>query len=328
MQGPAFSALVAEPLVDMGAHDPFYAGIYAPQSALTRIPKGVTAQFLDDAGVYHARYFDTAHTEWLLNTALARLAPLPATPVVLDIGSGSGNSVFALLNRIAQARIIATDVSPQLLAIMTRALDETGRRDRVAALCLDLNRRWFNPGNIDLAIGSAILHHLFDPLSLIAEVFAAIKPGGSLVFFEPFEAGHVMVSSIYRHILAEARMWDGLNPRIVSFFQAKVVEIALRRCEPKPVEAFADVDDKWLFTRPYLAAIAAKIGASRLQTYSTIDLDAPFTAQVRADLRLGLDLPDEALPQWAWRLIRDIEGSMSRDCKAEMIVEGGIIFTK
>jgi SAM-dependent methyltransferase len=328
MQGTELADIVAARLVDLGAHDNAYAGIYAPELALRQMPKGVTSQFLDDADQYHARYFDTAHTEWLLKTALMRLAPLPRAPVVLDIGSGSGNTVFALLDLLRGARIVATDASPQLLAIMNRALRETAAADRVTTLCLDLNARWFKPGTIDLAVGAAILHHLFDPPALVAEVFAAVKPGGSLVFFEPFEAGHAMVSTIYRTILAEAHVKGGLDPRLAVFFEAKMHEVALRRCAPKPAEEFADVDDKWLFTRPYLAAIAAKIGASRFETYSTIGLDAPFTAQVRADLRLGLDLPDAALPGWAWALIGDVEGSMSDDCKSEMIVEGGIIFTK
>ena len=112
----------AEPLVDLGDSDPAFAGIVTPRSALGAVKVGVTAQFLDHAEEYHRRYHDVDYWRFLIGNALEKAAITGEVGTVIDIGSGSGNSVIPLSERFPRARIVATDISPQLLAILRQFL--------------------------------------------------------------------------------------------------------------------------------------------------------------------------------------------------------------
>ena len=107
------------PLAHLGSvAGPDMAGIYIPESEVGIAPVGVSGQFLEDAGVYHRQYASTAYFKLLISDALKRIRMPAASPVILDIGSGSGNSVFPCLELFPDCRIVATDLSPNLLKIL------------------------------------------------------------------------------------------------------------------------------------------------------------------------------------------------------------------
>src|SRR5208282_1733333 len=112
------AAVFAEPLVELGAEAPAFADIYTPTSFHGATKVGVTAQFLENAEQYHRSYFDTGYWEFLLGNALAAAGNPEAPARIIDIGSGSGNSVIPLADRFPRAEIAATDISPQLLVIL------------------------------------------------------------------------------------------------------------------------------------------------------------------------------------------------------------------
>src|SRR5213078_4102226 len=110
--------IFATPLVDLGSGDPALAGIFAPIDEMRSPGPGVTAQFLENAADYHRRYFDTAYWSLVLGRALDTIELDRSPRTILDVGSGSGNSVIPLASRFPQAHIVATDVSAPLLAIL------------------------------------------------------------------------------------------------------------------------------------------------------------------------------------------------------------------
>ena len=98
---------------------------------------------------------------------------------------------------------------------------------------------------------------------------------------------------------------------MIDLFRGKIVHIGLMKCEPKDPTIYADIDDKWMFTREYFTEIGAKIGASRTVIYPINHSDRPFTNYMITMLRLGIGAVPSALPDWAWELIADIEASLS-----------------
>lgn len=58
--------------------------------------------------------------------------------LIADIGTGSGNITAALLKQMPQARALATDISPEALAVASMNLERTGVRDRAELLEGDL----------------------------------------------------------------------------------------------------------------------------------------------------------------------------------------------
>src|SRR5207244_8311540 len=92
-------------------------GIVGLPSASSRSHVGVTAQFLEEAGTYHQRYTAHGYFRNLIEAAVRR-AGIGEVHAVLDLGSGSGNSVVPALELFPTADIVAVDISPQLLAIL------------------------------------------------------------------------------------------------------------------------------------------------------------------------------------------------------------------
>jgi release factor glutamine methyltransferase len=76
-------------------------------------------------------------TETLVLEALDRLKPL-AAPAVLDLGTGSGCIAVSLAHQKKDARVTATDISPDALAVARRNAAKHGVADRVAFVDGDL----------------------------------------------------------------------------------------------------------------------------------------------------------------------------------------------
>jgi SAM-dependent methyltransferase len=103
---------------------------------------------------------------------------------ILDLGSGTGTGVFALLRCFAEADAIAVDASAPFLRRLEARARDLGLADRVAAVEADLDVTWPATGAVDLVWASASLHHFADPARILAEVFGALRPGGLLTVLE------------------------------------------------------------------------------------------------------------------------------------------------
>ena len=108
----------------------------------------------------------------------------PPSRRILDLGSGSGTGTLALLQRFEGAEVTAVDVSETMLEHLIRKAGALGLADRVHTVRADLDAGWPAVGAVDLAWASASIHHLADPDRVLADVFAALRPGGLLVVAE------------------------------------------------------------------------------------------------------------------------------------------------
>jgi len=321
------ASVFAEPLVDLGGETPQFAGVYAPRNTLGAAKVGVTSQFLENAEHYHRAYFDTGYWNFLLGNALtaARIAEAPRR--IIDIGSGSGNSVIPLADRFPDAEIVATDISPQLLAILRDFLRRRPEGDRRFGLvCVDAMEASYRPEVADLAVGAAILHHILDPDRVLAACRRALAPGGWAIFFEPFESGNALLKFTYRRILAEASAAERASPGL-SFIE-RMVEDYKRRERPRSDPIYRDLDDKWMFTRTYFDRLRAEQGWAELVTYALNVSPTGLRDQAVVHLRLGAGLAADALPSWAWAVIDEADSSLSDDLRRELAQEGAVLLRK
>ena len=90
-------------------------------------------------------------TEHLVEVALAER--LPASPWILDVGTGSGILAVTLVLEIPGARLVATDLSPGALAIAAGNARRHGVRERVRLVGLDLTAG-LDLGRFDLVVSN------------------------------------------------------------------------------------------------------------------------------------------------------------------------------
>ena len=154
-----------------------------------------------------------------LSAALARAVSLAGEgrrePVrALDVGSGTGNLTRRLI--ALGARVTAADLSPKLLAEVTRPLGASGQVKTRA-----LNGRNLEPipdGAFDLAVAYSVLHHIPDYAALVGEMARVVRPGG-IVYLDHERSEGSWTSPEYQRFLREAvvapprrRWWYWLQP--------------------------------------------------------------------------------------------------------------------
>jgi SAM-dependent methyltransferase len=103
---------------------------------------------------------------------------------ILDLGSGTGTGALALAARFPDAEVTAVDVSEEMLDRVTGKARDRGLAGRIRTVRADLDEAWPSVGTVDLIWASASLHHMADPGRVLADAFAAIRPGGLLVAAE------------------------------------------------------------------------------------------------------------------------------------------------
>ncbi|HEV3241193.1 MAG TPA: class I SAM-dependent methyltransferase [Casimicrobiaceae bacterium] len=321
------ASVFGEPLVDLGVATPAFEGIYTPESFHGATKVGVTAQFLENAEQYHKSYFDTGYWNFLLGNAFAAAGNPDAPKRIIDIGSGSGNSVIPLADRFPNAEIVATDISPQLLAILRDFLcRRSDGGERFGLVCVDAMAARYQPAVADLAVGAAILHHILEPKRVLASCFQALAPGGWAIFFEPFEAGNALLKFTYRRILAQASAAERLAPGL-RFIQ-RMVEDYQRRELPADAAIYRELDDKWMFTRTYFDRVRGEQGWSEMITYALNVSPTGLRDQAAVHLRLGTGLAPDAIPAWAWSIVDETDASLSADLRRELAQEAAVLLRK
>ncbi|NRP89755.1 Ubiquinone/menaquinone biosynthesis C-methyltransferase UbiE [Ensifer adhaerens] len=312
--------------VDLGAAvESRYAGIFSPREEVSVVPLGVTAQFLENPEDFHHAATDTEHAQWLISTVLERISHVPENSLVLDVGSGSGNTAFALLRTLKDPVILATDISRPLLRSLLTTAKTVKNGSSIVPVCIDLNKPSFRDNRFDLIVGRAILHHLFEPDILIKNLYASMKPGSSMVFFEPYECGYAFFGMLLEMIIETANRMPGVSDEIITFLRG--TSLSYQKCEPKPVEEYANLDDKWNFSRSYFERVADDLGA-HLRIYPMYKSAHPYSGELAFRLKAGAGAEREALPQWAWDLIEKWESRLSQDALDEMAYAVSIVFTK
>ncbi|MFI5801804.1 class I SAM-dependent methyltransferase [Streptomyces sp. NPDC051561] len=106
---------------------------------------------------------------------------------IADLGSGTGTGTRALLRQFEGAEAVALDMSETMLDRFTEKAREAGIADQVRAVRANLDEGWPQGEGLDsfdLIWASASLHHMADPDRSLAEILAALRPGGLLVAAE------------------------------------------------------------------------------------------------------------------------------------------------
>lgn len=288
-------------------------GVYTPGFKTSEVETYIHEIFNSKEGAdsYAQRYKQHDYFRHHIKRALSVLGDDPKeNSIILDIGSGSGNTVFPSLEIFPESRIIATDLSIHLLDALVRS-DSSGKIHAVQQNAEDLR---FRPESFDYVIGGAILHHLFRPNQTITQAIQLLKPGGVSVFFEPCQNGQYLVKSGYERVLSDTRS-KKLDPQIVKLLKRQInfIDLRLRHRPDKSPEIFENLEDKWLFPKNYLKDIAAAAGADEIMV---IPLDSSERL-VESKMRSNFRLLNAKVPEWVWQVAKDYDASMTDEFKLD-----------
>jgi len=289
----------------------------------------ITQQFKAGAEEYHRRYAASDHFEHLFRQALNDTAIAVAeAPLILDLGSGSGvNSIVPCQRLFPGARMVATDLSAELLAMLGAYALDTGATDAIACVKLDAMSALVTPAAFDLVTGAAILHHLENPEAGLEAAARALKPGGHAMFFEPFN-GWAIMRLAFERIAAEAALrGEPLDPPVQVALKQLVDDVSERSAEAW-TPALAAKDDKWLFSRTRIEFSARAAGFTGVEFTPHNDHPSLYRDVAGVHFRLATGRDDLALPDWAMAILDSFDAAITLNAKRELMLEGTIVLTK
>jgi SAM-dependent methyltransferase len=314
-------------IVDLGsASNPEFAGIITPLPELSATKTGVDSVFLENAEAYYAKYQGFDYWKMLIEQAAQKLA-LTDPRLIVEFGCGFGNSTLPLLDLFPDAQLVATDISPNLLAILHRLLAARGQGARCVVAAMDAQKPYLHYGIADLVVGSAILHHLAEPDVFIRRAMDVLKPGGAAIFFEPFEAGNAVLRLICLEVEAEAKRRKVKSNRAVNWL-AKIPEQLAPQIFRERRPHWRDRNDKWAFPKSVLERFARENGADLL-IYPIHDNRGQFTRHFSYMMDVYAGIPKSELPDWAWKIFDRFDNEIfSPEMLTDLLLEGCIIFRK
>src|SRR3990170_399727 len=103
--------------------------------------------------------------------------PLKPTDQVADVGAGTGFFTIPLAQRLSRGKVLALDISPEMLASLQEKVTQAGVANVEAALCGEANFP-VAPGSMNGVILFFVLHEASDRPAFLKAVKSLLKPGG------------------------------------------------------------------------------------------------------------------------------------------------------
>ncbi|HSM81576.1 MAG TPA: class I SAM-dependent methyltransferase [Nodosilinea sp.] len=136
--------------------------------------------------------------------AIAALELSP-TDIVADIGAGTGYFARRIAPLVPQGKVLAVDIQPEMLAMLTAELAAKGI-ENVEPILGQPDDPNLPPASLDLALLVDAYHEFSHPREVMAGVVAALKPGGRVVLAEyKAENPMVMIKRLHKMSTAQVR---------------------------------------------------------------------------------------------------------------------------
>jgi ubiquinone/menaquinone biosynthesis C-methylase UbiE len=112
---------------------------------------------------------------------LTELLQLTGNDTVLDAGCGSGFHSLLLAEALPEGKVVAVDISQEMLDQLGRNAAKRSLSERLEAQLADGQRLPLEDNSVDRALSAAVWHHLDDPQAACDELVRVVKPGGRVV---------------------------------------------------------------------------------------------------------------------------------------------------
>jgi ubiquinone/menaquinone biosynthesis C-methylase UbiE len=99
---------------------------------------------------------------------------------VLDLGTGTAQIPIELCRQNAKLRVVAIDLSVEMLKLATKNVASAGLADRIRLELVDAKQLPFADGAFSAVVSNSIVHHIPAPEHPLAEAVRVTRPGGLL----------------------------------------------------------------------------------------------------------------------------------------------------
>jgi ubiquinone/menaquinone biosynthesis C-methylase UbiE len=100
----------------------------------------------------------------------------------LDLGAGTAQIPIELCRRVNRARIVAVDAAAAMLDVARENVAHAALADRIRLERADAKQLPYPDAGFDAVISNSIVHHIPEPLCVLAEAVRTVAPGGLLFF--------------------------------------------------------------------------------------------------------------------------------------------------
>ncbi len=133
------------------------------------------------------------------------LMELRPTDVVADIGAGTGYFSFRIAGKVPRGRVLANDIQPEMLAMITRKARETGVTN-IEAILGTVQDPKLPRAAVDVVLMVDSYHEFDHPREMMLAVVEALKPGGRVIDVEyRGEDPQVMIKPHHKMTQVQAR---------------------------------------------------------------------------------------------------------------------------
>jgi ubiquinone/menaquinone biosynthesis C-methylase UbiE len=233
------------------------------------------------------RWWNDDFTEFLAET----LRPRPGNRI-LDVGCGEGIAELAIGRlQLSQVRMVGIDL---VASKVVRARKETtAHNQRVAFGAADARRLPFRDGIFDSTYCVAVLQHLADVETAVAEFARVTREAGRVVAVEPDNTSRYAYSSVpsgaplfqaaARLHAASAQAQNPVGPRLAGLFSRYGIDPVEVRLFPVALTFLAPPDDDvWQQRRQAMAKLSASVPESlRTQAAECVELLAAYESDAR-----------------------------------------------
>jgi len=108
---------------------------------------------------------------------------LKPTDHVADIGAGSGYFAFRMASLLPQGKVLAVDISPQMLGIVRARIKEK-QVTNVIPVQSTITRTMLDQETIDKALIVDAYHEFSHPMEMAKSIFQSLKKDGQLILIE------------------------------------------------------------------------------------------------------------------------------------------------
>jgi len=147
---------------------------------------------------------------------MVELLELKPGTVVADIGAGSGYFTRRLARKVgAKGRVLAVDIQPEMLTLLTNRLAVEGITN-VVAIRGSIQDPRLPEASVDLALMVDVYHEFSFPYEMMQAIVRGLKPGGRVVFVE-YRAEDPEVPIKPLHKMTEAQVRKEMSVHALEF---------------------------------------------------------------------------------------------------------------